>query len=367
MLPEVGTEGQLKLKAARVVVVGAGGLGAPAIMYLAAAGVGTLGMVDDDRVEESNLQRQIIHATEHVGASKTSSARAAVARINPHVEVVSHDVRLRAANARDVLQGYDIVIDGTDNFPTRYLISDACVLLGKPNVYGSIQRFEGQASIFDARKGPCYRCLFPQPPPPGSVPSCAEAGVLGVLPGMVGLMQATETIKLILGIGESLIGRLLLFDALEMRFREMRLRKDEDCPACGAASSMRDLSDHESPHMDLSLPQTGADATSVQDITPRELAEVLKLGRPFALVDVREDRELKLCALQYTAHIPVGQLANRLGELDAAAETVVYCRSGARSSSAAKMLREAGFPNVRNLAGGILAWIDDVDPTLAKY
>ncbi|MBC5824505.1 MAG: molybdopterin-synthase adenylyltransferase MoeB [Candidatus Eremiobacteraeota bacterium] len=365
MLPEVGIEGQRKLKNARVILVGAGGLGTPAVMYLAAAGVGTLGIVDHDLVDESNLQRQVIHSSDSVGMLKTRSARISAARINPKIEVITHDLQLRAANARDVLAGYDIVIDGTDNFPTRYLVSDACVLLGKPNVYGSIQRFEGQASVFDARRGPCYRCLFPEPPPPGSVPSCSEAGVLGVLPGIVGLVQSTETIKLILGIGESLIGRLLLFDALEMRFREMKLRKDPDCPSCGNSPSVRELVDYEP--CCANPPQGQPAATTDHDITPRELAEHLKLGRRFALVDVREDRELEICALPYTTQIPVGQLSHRIVELDREAETVVYCRSGVRSAAAANLLRGAGFRHVRNLEGGILAWIDDIDPTLAKY
>ena len=368
-LPEVGSAGQRKLKAARVLIIGAGGLGAPLGLYLAAAGVGTIGIVDHDDVEESNLQRQVIHATSGVGTPKAQSAARRIADLNPGVETIVHQTRLSSANALEILRDYDVIVDGTDNFPTRYLVNDACVLLGKPNVYGSVYRFEGQASVFDAAVGPCYRCLFPEPPPPGAVPSCAEGGVLGVLPGIVGLIQATETIKRITGIGESLVGRLLVFDALEMRFRELKLRKEPNCPACGANPTITALVDYEAfCGVPAQRTERNGDVTSGgTDLTPAELKAKLDRGERFELVDVREDYELEIGKLPYTKWIPVGEFADRIGELDKNVETVVYCRSGARSGKAVDLLRRAGFANARNLVGGILRWSDDVDPSIEKY
>jgi len=368
-LPEVGLAGQQRLKQARVVIIGAGGLGAPLGLYLAAAGVGTIGIVDHDVVEESNLQRQVIHSTAGVGTSKARSAARRIGELNPAVQTVVHEARLTSENAFDILRGYDVVIDGTDNFPTRYLVNDACVLLGKPNIYGSVYRFEGQASVFDASAGPCYRCLFPEPPPPGAVPSCAEGGVLGVLPGIVGLIQATETIKRIVGIGESLVGRLLVFDALEMRFRELKLRKDPACPACGERPTVTSLIDYEL--FCGAAPQqperNGTVAAADADITLAELKAKLDRGDSFALVDVREEFEVEISKLPFTKWIPLVELADRVGELDKNAETVVYCRSGGRSGQAVRFLRGEGFARARNLLGGILRWSDEVDPSIEKY
>jgi molybdopterin/thiamine biosynthesis adenylyltransferase/rhodanese-related sulfurtransferase len=356
IIPEVGIEGQERLKAAGVLLVGMGGLGSPVALYLAAAGVGRLGIVDFDAVDDTNLQRQIIHGTPDLGRAKLDSARERIAAVNPHVLVEPHGVRLHSSNALEILRGYDLVVDGTDNFPTRYLINDACVLLGKPNVYGSVFRFEGQASVFDAARGPCYRCLFPEPPPPDSVPSCAEAGVLGVLPGIIGTIQANEAVKLILGIGQPLIGRLLLFDALAVRFREVKFGKDPRCPACRSHPVVRELIDYEA------FCSSGVGA--VPEITPSELA-----GHRDActLLDVREPFELEIARLADARHIPLGELANRIGELDRGQDLVVFCRSGVRSATAVRMLLAAGFPRVRNLAGGILAWAETIDPTLARY
>ena len=371
MLPEVGTEGQRRLKAARVLLVGAGGLGSPAGLYLAAAGIGTLGIVDFDVVDATNLQRQVIHGTPDIGRPKLDSARDRIAQLNPHVTVEAHPMRLTSDNAMDVVRAYDVVVDGSDNFPTRYLVNDACVLAGRPCVYGSILRWEGQASVFWAERGPCYRCLFAEPPPPGLVPSCAEAGVLGVLPGIIGSVQALEAIKLVLGTGEPLIGRLLLFDALRLSFREMRLRRDPACPVCGEAPTIHALIDYEQfcgyPAAD------GGESMQQQDdeeeITPLQLSERLAGGRPLALVDVREPFELEIASLEDRGarHIPLAQLPGRLGELDPAEEVVLFCRSGARSARAADFLRAHGFARVRNLQGGILAWADEVDPSLARY
>lgn len=370
-LPEFGVEGQEKLKAASVLLIGAGGLGAPLGLYLAAAGVGTLGIVDFDVVDESNLQRQVIHSTAGVGGSKAASAARRIAELNPFVRTVLHEARLTSANAFEVLQPYDVIIDGTDNFPTRYLTNDACVLLGKPLVYGSVYRFEGQASLFDAKIGPCYRCLFPEPPPPGSVPSCEEGGVLGVLPGLIGMIQATEAIKRITGVGESLAGRLLVFDALEMRFRELRLRKDPACPVCGPHPTVTELIDYEA---FCGVAASGAERTNGAtvseqgvDITPVELKAKLDRKERFELVDVREEYELDIAALPYTKWIPLRELGERVGELDPGAETVVYCRSGSRSAHAVEFLRRSGFAKARNLTGGILRWSDDVDPKIEKY
>lgn len=368
IMPEVGLEGQQQLKQARVVVVGAGGLGSPASLYLAAAGVGTIGLVDFDTVEYSNLQRQIIHGTKDVGRPKLDSARERLLDVNPEIDVEGHEVRLQADNALDLLGRYDVIVDGTDNFPTRYLVNDACVLLGKPNVYGSIFRFEGQVSVFYAKEGPCYRCLFREPPPPGLVPSCAETGVLGVLPGVIGALQANEAIKLILGKGEPLIGRLLLFEALRMRFRELRLRKDPDCPICAENPTIHELIDYEAfcgvtqaefeqRRLEERIPQIGATALKAR----------LDAGHPIRLVDVREPCEWDICNLGGAELIPLGTLPARLNQLDAAEEIVVYCRSGERSVHAVRLLQEAGFGKAYNLAGGILAWSDEVDPSMPKY
>jgi len=365
ILPEVGIEGQRRLKSARVLLIGAGGLGAPLGMYLAAAGVGTLGLVDSDVVDFSNLQRQIIHGTSNVGQSKLQSAAARLGEINPHCKLELFDAWLTADNALEIIRDFDMVIDGTDNFPTRYLVNDACVLLGKPNVYGSIFRFEGQASVFWAERGPCYRCLYPEPPPPGMVPSCAEGGVLGVLPGIIGCLQANEGLKLILGKGETLIGRLLLFDALKMRFRELKLRKDPACPICGENPTVRELIDYEEFCGVGREPETPAG--SAEDLTPTQLHARWQTGeRPF-LLDVRNPEEWQICKLDAAAFIPLGDLPARVGELPADEEIVVYCRSGGRSAQAAAYLRELGFAPVRNLLGGVLAWSDEVEPSMPKY
>ncbi|HMA22801.1 MAG TPA: molybdopterin-synthase adenylyltransferase MoeB [Gemmatimonadaceae bacterium] len=366
ILPDVGLEGQRRLKAARVLIVGAGGLGSPVALYLAAAGVGTIGVVDFDVVDVSNLQRQILHGTKDVGRSKLESARARLGDVNPHVRVETHETRLTSANALDIIGGYDIVVDGTDNFATRYLTNDACVLLGKPNVYGSILRFEGQASVFGLADGPCYRCLFPEPPPPGSVPSCAEGGVLGVLPGIVGTIQATETIKLILGIGDTLGGRLLLIDALSMQFRTVTLRKDPACPACGTRT-ITALIDY-----DEFCGAPGADpvhdADDVIEITPRELAARLaRHDDTFDLIDVREPGEWAIARIDGARLIPLAQIPASLPSLDKTREIVVMCRSGVRSADAARYMQRAGFARVKNLAGGILRWSADVDPRVPRY
>lgn len=368
-LPEVGVAGQVRLRDAKVALIGAGGLGSPLGLYLAAAGTGTIGVVDHDLVESSNLQRQVIHTAADVGTPKVRSASARIAALNPAVRVVPHETQLSSANALDILDQYDVVVDGTDNFPTRYLTNDACVLLGKPLVYGSVYRFEGQASVFDAKAGPCYRCLFPEPPPPGAVPSCEEGGVLGVLPGLIGMIQAVETVKLVVGIGEPLIGRLLTFDALEMRFRELKLRKDPDCPVCGRRPTITALIDYEA--FCGIAPRTaegnGTMAGESADLHPVELKAKMDRGDRFELVDVREKHELDICALPYTKWIPIGDFAAHIGELDPESEIVVYCRSGARSGKAASMLRQRGFKRARNLLGGVLAWSDDVDPSMEKY
>jgi len=364
VLPDVGVEGQRRIKAARVLLVGAGGLGSPAALYLAAAGVGTLGLVDFDVVDISNLQRQIVHGTSSVGRSKLESARARIHDLNPHVQVETHETRLTSANALDILGGYDIVVDGTDNFATRYLTNDACVLLGKPNVYGSIFRFDGQASVFATPDGPCYRCLFPTPPPPGQVPSCEEGGVLGVLPGLVGTIQATETLKLIVGAGETLVGRLLLIDALRMRFHTVSIQRDPTCPACGTReiTSLIDYDEYCGPSPVL---HSSTQAESV-DLTPNELAQRLADQEDFALIDVREPYEWEIGRIPGARLIPLGNLRHAMGSLDTAREIVVYCRSGVRSADAARVLRAAGF-RALNLTGGILRWSDDVDPSVPKY
>ncbi|MGH9771959.1 MAG: molybdopterin-synthase adenylyltransferase MoeB [Candidatus Acidiferrales bacterium] len=365
IMPEVGMEGQLKLKQARVLCIGAGGLGAPLVMYLAAAGIGTLGLVDFDVVDFTNLQRQIIHGTNDVGRTKLESARDAIREINPTVEVVNYETRLCSENALDIFRGFDIVVDGTDNFPTRYLVNDACVLLGKPNVYGSIFRFEGQASVFYAAEGPCYRCLYPEPPPPGLVPSCAEGGVLGVLPGIIGCLQALEAVKLIIGKGQPLIGRLLLFDALGMKFRELKLRKNPACPVCGENPTITELIDYEQfcgirgeeQEIDMSVPE----------ITPVELKRLMDDKKMPVLIDVREPHEFEICRIPGSTLIPLGEVPSRMNELNSADEIVVHCRSGARSAQAVNFLMKAGFRKIRNLQGGILAWSDQVDPSVPKY
>ena len=365
IIPDVGLTGQRHLKAAHVLLVGAGGLGSPLALYLAAAGVGHLGLVDFDVVDLSNLQRQVLHGTKDIGRSKLESARDRVADVNPHVELTTYETVLDSSNALEILRDYDIVIDGTDNFPTRYLVNDACVILGKPNVYGSIFRFEGQASVFATEQGPCYRCLFPEPPPPGMVPSCAEGGVLGVLPGLIGTIQATEAIKLILGIGEPLIGRLLLVDALGARFRTVKLRKNPECPACGTRE-INELIDYQ---QFCGVPQAAAQARrdgEVPAITPRDLTERLKRGE-VDLIDVREPHEWEIAHIPGARLIPLATLPEALATLDSSREVVVHCKSGGRSAKAVRQLQAAGFTRVSNLAGGILRWSDEVDPTVPKY
>jgi adenylyltransferase/sulfurtransferase len=365
-MPEVGMEGQLKLKNAKVLCVGAGGLGSPLALYLAAAGVGKLGIVEFDTVDFTNLQRQVIHGTSDVGRTKLQSARETLLEINPNVEIEGFETRLSSENALDIFRDYDVIADGTDNFPTRYLVNDACVLLGKPNAYASIFRFEGQASIFWAEQGPCYRCLYPEPPPPGLVPSCAEGGVLGVLPGIMGCIQAMETIKLILGIGDPLIGRLLLFDALAMKFRELKLRKNPDCPICGTNRTISKLIDYE-----LFCGIRGEEHVPVfngiPEITPVELKKKIDAHEPFVLIDVREPHEYQICKIPGSKLIPLGEVAKRMNELDSADEIVVHCKSGMRSSKAVELLMKSGFGKIHNLKGGILAWSDQVDPSVPKY
>jgi sulfur-carrier protein adenylyltransferase/sulfurtransferase len=365
IMPEVGMEGQLKLKNAKVALIGTGGLGAPLGMYLAAAGIGRIGLVDFDVVDFTNLQRQVIHGTKDVGRKKLDSAAETMLDINPYVEIDRHETALTSENALQILKDYDIVVDGTDNFPTRYLVNDACVLLGKPNVYGSIFRFEGQATVFAYPGGPCYRCLYPEPPPPGLVPSCAEGGVLGILPGTIGLIQATETVKLILGIGESLVGRLLLYDALAMRFRELKLRRNTECPVCGDHPTIRELIDYQ---QFCGIPnQTHEPVATEGDIEPVEVKAKIDRGDPFVLIDVREPHEYQICKIPYARLIPLGDLPKRVNELNSADEIVAHCKSGVRSAKAVDFLKQAGFRKVRNMKGGILAWSDKVDPNVPKY
>ncbi|HBB90094.1 MAG TPA: molybdenum cofactor biosynthesis protein MoeB [Blastocatellia bacterium] len=366
IMPEVGLEGQRRLKAASVLAIGTGGLGAPLGMYLAAAGVGRLGLVDFDVVDSSNLQRQIVHGTKDVGRRKVDSARERLADINPHVEIETHDTRLTSDNALALFKNYDIIVDGTDNFPTRYLVNDACVLTGKPNVYGSIFRFEGQASVFWAERGACYRCLYPEPPPPGLVPSCAEGGVLGVLPGIVGSIQANETIKIILGAEDTLVNRLLLFDAWHMKFREFKLRKDPNCPVCGEHPTIKELIDYEqfcglSPSQQVAPPR-------LEEITATELKQRLDRGDDFQIIDVREPGEYEIARIPNTKLIPLAQVVNRMNEIDPSRETVMHCKAGVRSAKAIAALQQAGFQGkLVNLKGGITAWSDEVDPSVAKY
>ncbi|MCG3161459.1 MAG: hypothetical protein JMDDDDMK_02642 [Acidobacteria bacterium] len=367
ILPEVGMEGQRKLKAASVLLIGAGGLGSPLGLYLAAAGVGRLGLVDFDVVDHSNLQRQVLHGTKDVGRKKLASAKDRIADINPHVQIDTYELALRSENALGIAKDYDIIIDGTDNFQTRYLANDASVLLGKPNVYGSIFRFEGQASVFHPKAGgPCYRCLYPEPPPPGLVPSCAEGGVLGILPGVIGMIQATEAVKLILGEGEPLIGRLLLFDALKMKFRELKLRRNPECPLCGDNPTIKQLIDY-----DQFCGVTPQPATEVSDweITPLQLKQRLDSGERVTIIDVREPHEWQIANLEnYGSRlIPLGQFANRIGEINPDDDIVVHCKMGGRSAKAYDALKKAGFTKIKNLKGGILAWADQVDRTMQKY
>jgi sulfur-carrier protein adenylyltransferase/sulfurtransferase len=363
LLPEVGVEGQRKLKAARVLTIGAGGLGSPLSLYLAAAGVGTIGIVDFDVVDLTNLQRQIVHGTSTLGHSKLESAKARLTDLNPNVSVETHEARLTSENALDLFREYDIVVDGTDNFPTRYLVNDACVLLGKPNVYGSIFRFEGQASLFYAKEGPCYRCLYSEPPPPGLVPSCAEGGVLGVLPGIIGSIQALETIKWIIGAGNTLIGRLVLFDALKLRFRELKLRKDPNCPICGDRPTIHELIDYQAFCGIGAEPDYTGLEISVEEFAREREAK----GDELVLIDVREPHEWEISHIEGARLIPLSQLPDRLGELDGHAEIVTQCHHGARSMKALEILRGAGFGKVRNLAGGIDAWAERIEPGMARY
>jgi adenylyltransferase/sulfurtransferase len=380
-LPEVGVEGQERLKAARVLCVGAGGLGSPALLYLAAAGVGTIGIVEADVVDVSNLQRQVIYGTPDVGRSKLTAARERIRAINPFVTIDAHERRFDAANAMALVGAYDVVLDGTDNFPTRYLVNDACVLARRPNVSGSIARFEGQASVFAADGGPCYRCLHPEPPPAGLIPSCAEGGVLGVLPGIIGAIQATEAVKLILGRGAPLVGRLLIYDALRMRFREIALAKDPDCPVCGLQPSIREVVAYDAVVCAAGSVDRGAESQGressvmtkegagmpVGDITVEELKARMDRGEAPAIIDVREPQEFEICRIPGAVLIPMRELPSRLGELDREAEIVIQCRSGVRSANAASWLRHQGFLGARNLTGGILEWIDKVDPSQPKY
>jgi adenylyltransferase/sulfurtransferase len=367
IMPEVGMEGQIKLKNAKVLMVGAGGLGAPLGLYLAAAGIGRIGIVDFDVVDFTNLQRQVIHGTKDVGRKKLDSAGDRMLDINPYLKLDRFDVALSSENALDILKDYDIVVDGTDNFPTRYLVNDACVLLKKPNVYGSIFRFEGQATVFAYEGGPCYRCLYPEPPPPGLVPSCAEGGVLGILPGMIGVVQATETVKLILGKGEPLVGRLLLYDALAMRFRELKLRRNPECPVCGDHPTITKLIDYQEFCGIPSAPPPPAPGLTEGEIDPVEVKAKLDRHDAFTLIDVREPHEYQICNIPSAKLIPLGELAKHVNELDSADEIVVHCKSGARSAKACDFLRKAGFRKVKNMKGGILAWSDKVDARVPKY
>ena len=365
ILPEVGMDGQLKLKQAKVVMIGAGGLGAPLGLYLAAAGVGRIGVVDFDVVDASNLQRQVIHGTSDLGRKKLDSAADRMRDINPNVRIDRFDTGLTSQNALEILKDYDVVVDGTDNFPTRYLVNDACVLLKKPNVYGSIFRFEGQATVFAYEDGPCYRCLYPEPPPPGLVPSCAEGGVLGILPGLIGVIQATETVKIILGKGETLKNRLLLYDALNMRFRELRLQRDRNCPVCGDHPTVTKLIDYQ--EFCGIRPMTPQSAAGEGVIDPVEVKRKLDNGENFTLIDVREPHEYQIARIPGARLIPLGELPKHLNELDPEAEIVAHCKSGGRSQKAVDLLKQNGFKNVRNMTGGITAWSDKVDPTVPKY
>jgi sulfur-carrier protein adenylyltransferase/sulfurtransferase len=368
IMPEVTLEGQKRIKAASILCIGTGGLGSPIALYLAAAGIGRLGLIDFDVVDFSNLQRQILHGTDDVGRKKLNSAKDRIKAVNPNVQVDLHDCVFRSENAMQIVQEYDIVVDGTDNFPTRYLSNDVCVLAKKPNVYGSIFRFDGQCTVFAPYLGgPCYRCMFPEPPPPGMVPSCAEGGVLGVLPGIIGVLQAIEAIKLIIGIGDSLIGRLLSFDALKLRFREFKIRKDPKCPICGDHPTIHELIDYD---QFCGIPQADAEAAKEMDvptISATELRAKIDRKEKFVLVDVREPFEFEICNIPGSKLIPLGELPARLSELDSADDIVLHCKVGGRSAKALKVLQEAGFRKLSNLRGGITAWADEVDPSVPKY
>lgn len=366
ILPEVGVAGQTKLKNSSVLLVGTGGLGAPLGLYLAAAGIGKIGLVDFDVVDYSNLQRQIIHGTKDVGKKKLDSAAESMLDINPYLEIVKYDTFLTSANALEIIKDYDVVADGTDNFPTRYLVNDACVLLGKPNAYGSIFRFEGQASVFGYQDGPCYRCLYPEPPPPGLVPSCAEGGVLGILPGIIGVIQATEVVKLLLGIGQTLKGRLLLYDALNMKFRELKLRRNPECPICGDNKTITELIDYQQ-FCGIFPEAPVPPSMSKTEMTVKEVKERLDRGDKFTLVDVREVFEYQIGNIPTAKLIPLGELGNRMAELDPNGDIVVHCKAGGRSAKACEALRAAGFKDVKNMTGGILAWSDQIDPSVPKY
>jgi sulfur-carrier protein adenylyltransferase/sulfurtransferase len=360
IMPEVGAEGQRRLNAAKVLCIGAGGLGSPAALYLAAAGVGKLGLVDFDDVDLSNLQRQILHGTKDVGRKKLESARDRLHDVNPSIEIETHECRFTSANAMEIVPGYDVVVDGSDNFPTRYLSNDACVFAKKPNVYGSVFRFDGQSTVFAPHlRGPCYRCLFPEPPPPGSVPNCAQAGVLGVLPGIIGTIQANEAIKLILGVGEPLVGRLLYFDALKMKFREFNLRRDPQCPVCGDSPTITKPIDYEQ--------FCGVSTSMIPTVSVRELKQKLDAHENFQLVDVREPFEHEIASIDGARLIPLGELPDRLHELDREQLTIVHCHSGQRSAQAARLMQEAGFANVFNLEGGIARWSDEIDSGVPQY
>ncbi len=367
IMPEVGMEGQIKLKQAKVLMIGTGGLGAPLGLYLAAAGIGKIGLVDFDTVDMTNLQRQVIHGTADIGRPKLDSAADRMNDINPYVEIAKYETMLTSANALEIFKDYDVVVDGTDNFPTRYLVNDACVLLGKPNAYGSIFRFEGQATVFHHDGGPCYRCLYPEPPPPGLVPSCAEGGVLGILPALVGSIQATETIKIILGKGSTLSGRLVLYDAFNMKFRELKLRRNPECPVCGDNPTVRELIDYE---QFCGIPQQEPEpepGLREGEIDVVDLKQRLDRGDPIFVLDVREPHEYQICSLPDTVLIPLGDLPKRVNELNSADDIVVHCKSGMRSAKAVDFLKKAGFRKVKNLKGGILAWSDRVDPSVPKY
>jgi adenylyltransferase/sulfurtransferase len=366
-LGEFGVEGQKRLKAGRVLCVGAGGLGSPAALYLAAAGVGTIGLVEFDRVDLTNLQRQVLYTTDDVGKSKLQAASRRLRALNPNLEIETHHERLSASNALQLISAYDVVLDGTDNFTARYLVNDACVMTGRPNVFGSIFRFEGQASVFAVKEGPCYRCLHPEPPPPGLVPNCAEAGVLGVLPGIIGTIQATEAIKLLAGIGEPLIGRFVVYDALRMRFRELKLRKDPECPACGEHPTITTLTEYAG-YCEMGPPEGGSHSGKhSMDITVKELKQRMDSGDAPRVIDVREPHEHAICSIPGAELIPAAQFVQRLDEFDKDAEIVVHCKSGGRSGRAVEMMKARGFSNARNLTGGIMAWIDQIDPSQRKY
>ncbi|MDR1146360.1 MAG: molybdopterin-synthase adenylyltransferase MoeB [Verrucomicrobiales bacterium] len=367
IMPEVTIEGQRRLKAARVLVVGTGGLGSPLLAYLAAAGVGTIGVVDFDTVDYSNLQRQILHKTSGVGTPKVESAAAAMRDINPHITVSTYNMALRAENALALIGQYDIVVDGTDNFATRYLTNDACALLGKPNVYGSIFRFDGQVTVFWAARGPCYRCLYPEPPDPGLVPTCAEGGVLGVLPGVIGTLQAIETVKLIVGVGDLAVGRLVLFDALKLKMRELKIRKDPTCPLCGEHPTISGLVDYDQFCGTAPVDAPTRRSLALPEIAPLELKAKLDRGEPLTVLDVREPHEFKICAVPTAKLIPVGELPKRLHELDSADEIVIYCKGEIRTGQAFRLLQRAGFGKLKALEGGIEGWAEEVDPAMPTY